>query len=321
MDGGLGMALDRPVPRCSLGPLRLLPSGAARRVGMRVPGLKGLDAAEVGRRAIRSFSEHGMAKQAGALAYRGLFALLPFAALVVALVSLLQEASTLFEWLVEQAGTALPEDLRGPVARVIAQEWEQAGEVLFFGSVVALWSVSVGARWLVESLNVIYEVEEMRPAWNRAVLSFVFAPVLAILVIAATGLVLLGPQAINWIAGWAGLHVTSVALWALLRLPVALLLISLVVSAVYHFAPDTRDRPFRSVIPGAIFAVTVWAIGSLCFYLYLVNFSHYSVIYGSLGAAIALIFYLYLSAIALLLGAEVNVAIFRNVVKHGAGER
>ncbi len=284
---------------------------------MRLPGLKGIGAADIVRSSVKSFSEHDMAQYAGAIAYRSLFALIPFAALTVALLSLLQVVA-LFDWLVGQARFALPESSRASVERVIEAEWGQAaGEALVFSALLALWSVSVGARWLMKAMNTVHEVEETRAAWERGVISVVFAPALAVAVIAATLLMLLGPQAISWVASWVRLDSVFVALWALLRLPAALALVSLAVSAVYYVIPDKKRR-FRAVVPGAVFAVITWALASLGFYIYLANFPDYSVVYGGLGAAIVLLFYLYLSAISLLFGAEMNAAIERHAGKRGS---
>ena len=100
-----------------------------------------------------------------------------------------------------------------------------------------------------------------------------------------------------------------VSLWGWLRYPVALSLLAVVVSLVYRFGPDARQR-FRSVSPGAALAVVSWAVSSVGFSFYLANFADYGVTYGSLGAAVGLLFYLYLTASVVLLGAEVNAAIY-----------
>jgi membrane protein len=102
-----------------------------------------------------------------------------------------------------------------------------------------------------------------------------------------------------------------VGLWAWLRFPVALLLLVAVLSVVYRFVPDT-DRSLWSGTLGALFAVIVWAIASLVFSFYLANFADHGLTYGSLGTAVGLLFYLYISASAVLLGAEVNAAAFRS---------
>jgi membrane protein len=130
------------------------------------------------------------------------------------------------------------------------------------------------------------------------------------MVIVGGGLLLIGPQLAEWLAGRIGLDEAFAVLWWWLRIPVALFLLMLAVTVVYYFVPNTH-RPFRFVVPGAVVAVIVWALALLGFSFYLSNFASYSVVYGSLAAAIALLVYLYLSAAALLLGAEVNEAVYR----------
>jgi membrane protein len=107
-----------------------------------------------------------------------------------------------------------------------------------------------------------------------------------------------------------GLDEVWVALWAWLRFPVALLLLVAVLLVVYRFVPDT-DRSLWSGTLGALVAVIAWAIASLVFSFYLANFADHGLAYGSLGTTVGLLFYLYLSASAVL-GAEVNAAAFRS---------
>lgn len=125
---------------------------------------------------------------------------------------------------------------------------------------------------------------------------------------------LIGPRATEWLAERIGLAEALVALWWWFRIPVALFLLMLAVSAIYYFVPNTH-RPFRFVASGAVVAVILWVSASLGFSFYLFNFADYDAIYGSLGAAVALLIYLYLSAAALLLGAEVNEAIYQHALE------
>ena len=157
-------------------------------------------------------------------------------------------------------------------------------------------------------------MEETRPLWRRFALSPVFAPLLAVTVIVGTGLLLIGPQVAEWLARRVGLDEAFVAFWWWFRLPVALLLLMLAVSAIYHLVPNT-NRPFRFVVFGAVVSVIAWALASLAFSFYLSNFASYGVIYGSLGTAVALLVYLYLSAAALLLGAKVNEAVYSRALE------
>ena len=297
---------------------------------MRVLGLEGLKVGELGRRSIQNFLEHRMTTHAAALAYQGLFALFPFIIFLGVLLVVLQ-VDDYFEGLSEQARSqpsqlvsgplgvvleevrsSIPEELVAPAVEGLVEQGKQVAQskLLPFGVVFfALWSASAVALTLIEALNVVHQVEETRPLWRRLALSVLCTPALAGMAIVGIGLLLIWPQLAQWLARWIELSETFVTLWAWFRIPVALFLLMLVVLLVYRFAPNT-DRPVRFVMLGTILAVIVWALASVGFSFYLSNFANYGVIYGSLGTAIALLVYLYLSAVALLLGEEVNAAIY-----------
>ena len=95
----------------------------------------------------------------------------------------------------------------------------------------------MGARLLTRALNAVFEVEETRPAWKRAAVFLTFAPGLAVAV--SVGLLHFTSGAMAWLAGWVGLHAAFVSLWTWLRVPMALVLLTLVVAAVYRFAPNS----------------------------------------------------------------------------------
>ncbi len=279
---------------------------------------------EVGKRSIRKFFEHRMTTYAEQLSYRGLFGLFPFIILVFALLAVLQ-VDAVFDRLIEAATGAPPQQIPEPLEPVaeegraqteflrplIEQAREQAGEgLLSFGIVISLWSVSAVAFTLTEALNAAYGVEETRSRRKRFAFALVFGPFLALAFVVACGLMLIGPRVAGGLAGLAGLDEAWVALWAWLRFPVALFLLAAVLSVVYRFVPDT-DRSFWSATPGALFAVIAWPIASLGFSFYLANFAGRGLTYGSLGTAVGLLVYLYLSASVVLLGAEINEAVYR----------
>jgi membrane protein len=270
---------------------------------------------EVGKRSIRKFFEHPMSSYAAALAYRGLFSLLPFVLILVVLAGALGLAAFLkgaIDQASAEASQHVPEQLEQiqPLQRMLEQAEEQAGgELLVFGVALALWSISALAGTLAEAFNAAYEVPETRRWWKVSALSLAFGPILALIVIVSIGLMLVGPDLVERIAELVGLDEVFVSLWEWLRFPVALSLLAMVLSLVYRFGPNARQR-FRSVVLGAALAVVLWAITSVGFSFYLANFADYGVTYGSLGAAVGLLFYLYLSASVVLLGAEVNAAIY-----------
>jgi membrane protein len=280
---------------------------------------------ELGNRSIRKFFEHPMSTYAAALAYRGLFGLFPFVLILVVLVGVLglpESVQGLIEQGRSESSQQVPEQLepvveRGreqiqPLERMIEQAQKQAGgELLFFGVALALWSISALAGTLTEAFNAAYEVPETRRWWKVSALSWAFGPVLALMVIVSVGLMLIGPGLVERIAELVGLDEVFVSLWGWLRFPIALALLAVVLSLVYRFGPDAKQR-FRTVVLGAVLAVVLWAISSIGFSFYLANFANYGVTYGSLGAAVGLLFYLYLSASVVLLGAEVNAAIYHS---------
>jgi membrane protein len=251
-----------------------------------------------------------MLTYAAALAYRALFALFPFLAFLVALLGFL-EVDGFFDWLIDQARSALQERYARLGEQLIGQVLYQArgGGLLTSVSVITIWSVSGGVRSLMKALNAVHGVGESRPAWKRLVLQVFFAFGLALTIILATALLLIGPRVLEWIVGLVGLDEVFVSLWTWLRLPVALVLIMLAVSIVYWVIPN-EAQPYRLITPGAALAVIVWVIASLGFSFYVSHFAHYSVVYGSLATAIVLLLYFYISAAVLLMGAEVNSAIY-----------
>jgi membrane protein len=265
-----------------------------------------------------------MTTYAEQLSYRGLFGFFPFIILVFALLAVLQ-LDAVFDRLIEASMGAPPQQFPEPLEPVaqegraqteflrplIEQAREQAGGgLLSFGIVISLWSVSAVAFTLTEALNVAYGVEETRSRRKRLAFALVFGPILALALIIASGLMLIGPRVAGWLAGLAGLDEAWVTLWAWLHFPVALFLLAAVLSVVYHFVPDT-DWTLWSATPGALLAVIAWAIASLGFSFYLANFADRGLTYGSLGTAVGLLFYLYLSASVVLLGAEINAAVYQ----------
>jgi membrane protein len=279
---------------------------------------------EVGRHAVKSFFEHRMAIYAEQLAYRGIFGFFPFIILIFALVAILR-FDVVFDRLIEAAmgvpQQQIPEPLE-PVAEegrnqasfllpLIQQAREQAGGgLLSFGLVISLWSVSAVVFTLMEALNAAYGVEETRSRRKRFTFALLFGPLLALAFIVACGLMLIGPRVAGWMAGLADLDEAWVAFWGWLRFPVALLLLAAVLSVVYRFLPDT-DRSFWSATPGAAFAVIAWPIASLGFSIYLSTFAGRGLTYGSLGTAVGLLVFLYISSWVVLLGAEINEAVYR----------
>ena len=288
----------------------------------------------LGERSVRNFFfEHPMATYAAALAYRGLFGLFPFLFILVVLLGALgfpdffdramdqarAQSSSYVPNQLEPVVEPAREQVQPLLAMIERAEKQAGGNLLFFGVAVALWSVSAVARTLTEAFNVAYQVTETRRWWKQLLLSLAFGPILALVVIVSVALMLIGPELVGSIAEVVNLDELFVRLWGWLRFPVALLLLAVVLSVVYHLGPNARQR-YRSVVPGAALCVVLWAISSVGFSIYLSNFADYGVTYGSIGAAVGLLFYLYLCASVVLLGAELNAALYHSLTADTADQ-
>jgi membrane protein len=219
----------------------------------------------LGERSVRNFFfEHPMATYAAALAYRGLFGLFPFVFILVVLLGALGFPDFIDRAMDQaraQSSRYVPQQLEPvvepaqkqvqPLLAMIERAEKQAGrDLLFFGVAVALWSASAVARTLTEAFNVAYQVTETRRWWKQLLLSVAFGPILALVVIVSVALMLIGPQLVGSIAEVVNLDELFVRLWGLLRFPVALFLLTVVLSVLYHFGPNAK-QPIRSVVPGA----------------------------------------------------------------------
>ena len=287
---------------------------------MRIPGTRNLGFLELGKRSVKAYLEDDMMTYAAALAFRILFALFPFIIFLVALLGFLNIPG-FFDWLLSQLEPVLPQQAMGTLEEVIGQVRDRGrGGLLSFGIIVALWSASIGVRSLMNGLNAAYDVEEERSAWKLYPLAIFYTIALAAMTIVAAGLTFIGPQAIKWLASQVGMAEAFATVWAWLRWPVTIFLLMLAVAIIYYFGPNV-DQPFRFITPGSVLAVTVWIAASLGFSYYVSNFAEYGATYGSLGAAVVLLFYFYISAAVLLFGAEVNAELYHHAAEgEDAGE-
>lgn len=277
---------------------------------MRIPGLRGLSLWKVIKDAVRDFLEDDMTTYASALSYQVLFSLFPFIIFLIALLGFFQ-LSSFFDWLRQNAEMMLPQQAMEPVNQVINDLQKQQGGLLSFGVIFALWTASAAIRAIMNALNVAYDVKEGRPAWKLYPLSLLYTVGVAVMLILAAVFLIVGPQAVQWLTHQIGLEQVFVTLWAWLRWPAALILLTLAVAVIYYSAPDVQQK-FRFITPGATLAVIVWVLATVGFNYYVTNFADYNATYGSIGAIIVLLLYFFISAAVLLFGAEINAVIEHN---------
>jgi membrane protein len=239
------------------------------------------------------------------MAYYAILALFPMLVFVVTVGLLVLPETTLLQGL-DMATQAMPPASRQLITdQVIALMKSAHAGFAVGGAVLALWGASRGINSLMGALNAMFNTVETRPWWKRQVIAVSMTLSMTLIVIAALGLLVVGPLVGHWIVDRFGLGGVFDWLWAIGHWVGAGLLVLFVWAALYKFLPNT-DKPFRLFSIGAVSAVTLWLAISFGFGFYLSHFNSYSNTYGALGGGIIFLTWLWLSAIALLFGAEIN---------------
>ena len=246
----------------------------------------------------------GLAAQ---LAYYFLLGLVPAIVFVLALASFLPSDSltTFIESLSGFAPPDVVQILRDQLTSL--SQGEDTG-LLTAGLLLALWSTSAAMVSIIDALNRAYGIEEGRPWWKVRLTAIFLTIGVAGFIVAALALVLVGPGLVERLATTIGLGPAFAAFWNNARFPVAFALVAFCIGLVYYFAPDA-EQDWEWITPGAVLATTLWLLASLVFKYYVANFGNYDEAYGSLGGVIVLMLWFYITALAVLTGAEMNAEI------------
>ena len=260
------------------------------------------------KRTVKEFSEDNGTDWAAALTYYGLLALFPALIALVSLVGLVADPKTTTDKLTEIVGSLAPsaaQTLSGPITSITSNR-TGAGIALIVGLAGALFSASGYVGAFTRASNVIYETPEGRPIWKLRPLQILVTLIVVLLTaVLALSLVLTGPI-VSKVAAPLGIGDAAVTAWNLAKWPVMLLLVLLMVGVLYYATPNVKLRGLKFVFPGALFALVVWLVASVAFAFYVANFGSYNKTYGTLGGVVAFLVWVWLTNVALLLGAELN---------------
>lgn len=256
-------------------------------------------------RTIHQASEDRILAIAGGVVFYGLLALFPAVTALVSFYGLFASPNSIGEHLSFLQGVMPAEAysiVQDQVGRVIAKG--QAGLTFGFlvGLVLALWSANAGVKAMMDALNIVYEETEKRGfiRLNLVSLAFTVAGIFATLI--AVAAVVVVPLLLSRL-GLGGLTETILRL---ARWPTLIVGMLLGLSMLYRYGPSRRAAQWQWISLGAVLATVAWCVGSLALSYYLANFANYNATYGSLGAAIGTMTWMWMSAIAILLGAEIN---------------
>ena len=244
-------------------------------------------------------------QMAAALAYYFILSLFPALIFLSAVVAYLP-VPDLFDQALNLMGQFLPTDSMGLVRRVLADVvTPNKGAFLSFGILVTLWSASGGFSAAIEALNIAYDVEDDRPFWKTRPLAVGLAIITGALLLTALSVMIVGPRFGEWLAARVHLSNLFVLLWPFIHWSIAVGFTILAVETLYYLAPNVKQR-FLATLPGAILAVGCWIGLSFLLGMYLRHFGNFNKTYGTLGAAIVLMVWLYWTGFAMLVGAELN---------------
>ena len=264
------------------------------------------------KRTVREFKADNVTDWAAALTYYGVLAIFPAIIALVSVLGLIGHSAT--QPLITNLGKLAPGSVHQILTGAITNLQHSrgtAGILFIVGIAAAIWSASGYIAAFMRASNAIYDIDEGRPIWMTLPVRVVVTVVmLALLAISAIAVVITGGLA-QQVGKLLGIGATAVTVWDIAKWPVLLLVVSFMFSILYWAAPNVRHPGFRWLSPGGVFAVAVWVIASAAFALYVSNFSSYNKTYGALGGVIIFLVWLWISNIAVLLGAEWNAEIER----------
>jgi membrane protein len=193
----------------------------------------------------------------------------------------------------------------------------ESSGLLTFGVLGALWSSSAAIVSIVGALNRAYDIEEGRAWWRVRLVAIALTMGVALFVLIAFSLILAGPTIATYLGDRLGWGTGFKWAWLILQWPLSFALVSTAIGFIYYFGPDA-EQDWVWVTPGAVVATLLWLVVSLAFKVYIANFTDYNASYGTIGGVMVLLLWLYVSGIAILVGAELNAEI-EHASPHGKG--
>jgi membrane protein len=263
-------------------------------------------------RTLRGVRENQLTDSAAALTYYGVLAVFPALLAIVALLGVIGHSAT--QPLLEDLSTVAP----GPAKQIFTSAIQNieksrgaAGLLFVVALLGAIWSASGYVGAFMRAANSIYGIEEGRPVWKTIPTRVLTTIVLLVLLaVSAIAVVLTGGLA-GQVGKLLGVQGTAVTVWDIAKWPVLVLVVGTMFSILYWATPNVKQPGFRWLTPGGLFAVVMWIVVSAAFAAYVANFGSYNKTYGALGGVIVFLVWLWLSNIAVLLGAKLNAELER----------
>lgn len=298
--------------------------GKPRRFGELPPGAW----RRIAKRSFDRYRADGVTNLAAALTYRSILSVFPGLIAMVALLGVLGQYPQTFNAVLRIVGSFAPpatvQSVSGPVREIITHKGG-AGALLGLGLAGAIWGASGYVGTFSWAANVIWEATRGR-SWYRQWPFNVAVTLIALILVTAVllALILTGPIS-SAVGEQLGIGSTGVGIWSIAKWPTILVAITLMISGLYYVAPNVRPPSWRWLTPGALLAIVVWTISTSAFGIYIANFGAYNKTYGTLGAIVTFLIWVWLTNVAALAGIELNSEIERerqlSIDQPGAAER
>ena len=262
----------------------------------------------VAKKVWREFSDDQCTDLAAALTYYGVLAIFPAVLALSAILGLVGQSEKSVQTVLDVISPLVSEDALGTIEPTLLElaSSQTAGWALLVGAVIALWSASGYVGAFARAMNRIYEIGEGRPFWKlRPLMLLVTLVAIALVALVLLMLVVSGPLAQS-IGDQIGLGEQAVQVWNIAKWPVMLLAVIVIVAILYYATPNVQQPKFRWVSVGAVVAIVIWMVASAGFAFYVANFGSYNKTYGSLAGVVVGLVFLWLTNVALLLGAEID---------------
>jgi len=261
------------------------------------------------KRTATEFKDDKMNHWGAALTYYAILSIFPALLVLVSLVGLFANpervTKVLTDTISELGPATAASTFQGPIESITSSRGT-AGIMFIVGVATALWAASGYVSAFSDACNSIYEVEEGRPFWKLKPLQLLVTFVLILLAaIVALALVLSGPI-VGALGSSLGLSDTVLTLWRFAKWPAMIVLVLVIFGVLYYATPNARVSGVRWVTGGAVLALVAWIGASIAFALYVANFSSYDKTYGTLGGVVVFLIWLWVTNMAILLGAEFN---------------
>jgi membrane protein len=258
------------------------------------------------KRTVKEFSDDNLTHWAAALTYYGVLSIFPALLALVSILGLV--GSSAIQPLIDNLSTVAP----GPAKEILTgaltglQQGGGAGLLFIVSLAGAIWAASGYISAFMDASNAVYDMEEGRSLFKRLPLRIgITVLMLVLLAVSAIAVVVSGPVA-EQAGKLFGVGDSAVTLWNIAKWPVLVLIVAFMFAVLYYTAPNVKQPGLKSVLPGGVLAVVLWIVVSAAFAFYVANFGSYNKTYGALGGVIVFLVWLWLTNLAILLGAEFN---------------